>query len=195
MVPVSLELDEAHRTLLISGPNTGGKTVTLKTVGLLALMAQIGLPVPCEEAEFPLFDEVLADIGDNQSIQESLSTFSAHITRVREMAEARRRSLVLLDELGRATDPEEGGALGVAILERFAPTGAFTLASTHLVALKVYGATTEGVVNGGDGFRRNARLQPTYILRLGAPGKSAGLDIARRLGIAGGVDRPRARAP
>jgi DNA mismatch repair protein MutS2 len=183
VVPISLSLDEAHRTLLISGPNTGGKTVTLKTVGLLALMAQSGLPVPCEQAEFPLFDEVLADIGDNQSIQESLSTFSAHITRVKEMVEAAGgASLVLLDELGRATDPEEGGALGVAILERFASLGAFTLASTHLVALKVYGANTAGVVNGGMGFDE-ASLQPTYVLRLGAPGKSAGLDIARRLGI------------
>jgi DNA mismatch repair protein MutS2 len=157
--------------------------VTLKTVGLLALMAQSGLPVPCEAAEFPLFEKVLADIGDNQSIQESLSTFSAHITRVREMVEAADgASLVLLDELGRATDPEEGGALGVAILERFASLGAFTLASTHLVALKVYGASTEGVVNGGMGFDESS-LQPTYILRLGAPGKSAGLDIARRLGM------------
>jgi DNA mismatch repair protein MutS2 len=183
VVPVSLSLDESRRTLLISGPNTGGKTVTLKTVGLLALMAQSGLPAPCEEAEFPLFDEVLADIGDNQSIQESLSTFSAHITRVREMVEAAGgASLVLLDELGRATDPEEGGALGVAILERFAQRCAFTLASTHLVALKVYGANTEGVVNGGMGFDETS-LQPTYILRLGAPGKSAGLDIARRLGM------------
>ncbi len=157
--------------------------MTLKTVGLLALMAQSGLPAPCEQAEFPLFDEVLADIGDNQSIQESLSTFSAHITRVREMVEAAGgASLVLLDELGRATDPEEGGALGVAILERFAQRSAFTLASTHLVALKVYGANTEGVVNGGMGFDETS-LQPTYILRLGAPGKSAGLDIARRLGM------------
>jgi len=183
VVPVSLSLDEGHRTLLVSGPNTGGKTVTLKTVGLLALMAQSGLPVPCEAAEFPLFEKVLADIGDNQSIQESLSTFSAHITRVREMVEAADgASLVLLDELGRATDPEEGGALGVAILERFASLGAFTLASTHLVALKVYGASTEGVVNGGMGFDESS-LQPTYILRLGAPGKSAGLDIARRLGM------------
>ncbi len=182
-VPVSLSLDEGHRTLLVSGPNTGGKTVTLKTVGLLALMAQSGLPVPCEAAEFPLFEKVLADIGDNQSIQESLSTFSAHITRVKDMVEAADgASLVLLDELGRATDPEEGGALGVAILERFASLGAFTLASTHLVALKVYGASTEGVVNGGMGFDETS-LQPTYILRLGAPGKSAGLDIARRLGM------------
>jgi DNA mismatch repair protein MutS2 len=183
VVPVSLELGEDHRTLLISGPNTGGKTVTLKTVGLLALMAQSGLPVPCAEAEFPLFDQVLADIGDNQSIQESLSTFSAHITRVRDMAaDVTSDSLVLLDELGRATDPEEGGALGIALVERFRAAGAFTLASTHLLALKVYGATTPGVENGSMGFD-DATLEPTYLLQLGAPGKSAGLDIAGRLGL------------
>jgi DNA mismatch repair protein MutS2 len=183
VVPFSLELGEDHRTLLISGPNTGGKTVTLKTVGLLALMAQSGLPVPCAEAEFPLFDQVLADIGDNQSIQESLSTFSAHVTRVRDMAaEVTPDSLVLLDELGRATDPEEGGALGVALVERFRAAGAFTLAATHLLALKVYGATTPGVENGSMGFD-DSTLEPTYRLRLGAPGKSAGLDIASRLGL------------
>ena len=183
VVPVTLELREDHRTLLVSGPNTGGKTVALKTVGLLALMAQSALPVPCAEAEFPLFDQILADIGDNQSIQESLSTFSAHITRVRDMAaDVTPDSLVLLDELGRATDPEEGGALGVALVERFRAAGAFTLASTHLLALKVYGATTPGVENGSMGFD-DRTLEPTYLLRLGAPGKSAGLDIASRLGL------------
>src|SRR5580704_8879843 len=118
VVPVSLSLEGEQRTLLISGPNTGGKTVALKTVGLLALMAHAGLPVPAAEAEFPLFDQVLADIGDHQSLQESLSSFSAHIGTVRRMLErATADSLVLLDELGRATDPEEGGALGVAVLE------------------------------------------------------------------------------
>ena len=183
IVPLSLSLDSSCRTLLISGPNTGGKTVALKTVGLLSLMAQSGLPVPAAEAEFPLFEQVLADIGDNQSIQESLSTFSAHITRIREMLLAvTAESLVLLDELGRATDPEEGGALGVAILERFAAAGAFTLASTHLMALKVYGANTPGVLNGSMGFDERT-LEPTFVLNLGAPGKSAGLDIASRLGM------------
>jgi DNA mismatch repair protein MutS2 len=183
VMPISLTLDEQCRTLLISGPNTGGKTVSMKTVGLMVLMAQAGLPVPAAEAKFPIFDQVLADIGDNQSIQESLSTFSAHIEHIREMlAEATRDSLVLLDELGRATDPEEGGALGVAILDTFRSTGAFTLASTHLMAIKVYGAGTQGVVNGSMGFDE-ATLQPTYVLRLGAPGKSAGLDIAKRLGM------------
>ncbi len=182
-VPVSLELTERESSLLISGPNTGGKTVTLKTVGLLCLMAQSGIPVPCAEAELPVFGQILADIGDNQSIEESLSTFSAHIARIREMVEkVGPDSLVLLDELGRATDPEEGGALGVAILDDFRSAGAFALASTHLLALKVYGATTEGVQNGSMGFDEKT-LQPTYRLRVGAPGKSAGLDIASRLGL------------
>ena len=182
-VPVSLTLDAATRTLLISGPNSGGKTVTVKTVGLFALMAQAGLPVPCAEAEFPFFDQVLADMGDQQSIQESLSTFSAHISRIRDIvSEVTANSLVLLDELGRATDPEEGGALGVAILDRCRTSGAFTLASTHLLALKVYGANTAGVLNGSMGFDEET-LEPTYSLRLGAPGKSAGLDIARRMGL------------
>jgi DNA mismatch repair protein MutS2 len=183
VVPISLQLDESQRTLLISGPNTGGKTVSMKTVGLLAVMAQAGLPVPAAEAEFPLFDQVLADIGDQQSIEQSLSSFSAHIAHVREMLEAvTPQSLVLLDELGRATDPEEGGALGVSILETFRSNGAFTLASTHLVALKIYGSTTAGVLNASMGFDEET-LQPTYVLRLGAPGKSAGLEIASRLGI------------
>ena len=194
IVPVSLELAGSDLTLLISGPNTGGKTVTLKTVGLLALMAQSGLPVPCAEAEFPLFDEVLADIGDNQSIQESLSTFSAHIARIREMVqEVGPHSLVLLDELGRATDPEEGGALGVAVLDEFRSSGAVTLASTHLLALKVYGANTGGVLNASVGFDEDT-LEPTYRLRTGAPGKSAGLEIAGRLGLpAPLIERARSR--
>ncbi len=183
IVPISLSLDEKCRTLLISGPNTGGKSVSMKTTGLLVLMAQAGLPVPAVVAEFPLFDQVLADIGDNQSISESLSTFSAHIAHIREMLdEATRDSLILLDELGRATDPEEGGALGVSILDTFRNSGAFTLSSTHLLALKVYGASTPGVLNASMGFD-DETLQPTYILRLGAPGKSAGLDIATRLGM------------
>jgi len=183
ILPISLVLDEKQRTLLISGPNTGGKTVSMKTVGLLALMAQAALPVPAAEAEFPLFEQVLAEIGDQQSIQESLSSFSGHIARVREMLETvTPQSLVLLDELGRATDPEEGGPLGVAILESFRAHGAFTFASTHLLALKIYGATTEGVVNASMGFDEKT-LQPTYVLQLGAPGKSAALEIASRLGL------------
>ncbi|HLJ46823.1 MAG TPA: endonuclease MutS2 [Bryobacteraceae bacterium] len=183
IVAITIRLDEKCRTLLISGPNTGGKTVSMKTVGLLALMAHSGLPVPAEEAEFPVFDQVLADIGDQQSIQESLSTFSAHIAHIRDMiGDVTRDTLVLLDELGRATDPEEGGALGVSILDQFRANGAFTLASTHLLALKIYGANTPGVENASMGFDEQT-LEPTYVLRLGAPGKSAGLDIASRLGM------------
>ena len=182
-VPISLELTHERRTLLISGPNTGGKTVTLKTVGLLSLMAQAAIPVPALAAEFPLFEQVLADIGDYQSIQENLSTFSAHVSNIREMAlDVTPSSLVLLDELGSATDPEEGGALGVALVEHFRAAGAFTLVSTHLMALKIYGAATEGVVNGSMGFDEET-FEPTYQLRLGLPGKSAGLEIATRLGM------------
>ena len=183
VVPISLALDENTKTLLISGPNTGGKTVSLKTVGLLTLMAQSGLPVPAAEAEFPVFGQVLADIGDNQSIQESLSTFSAHISHIREMAlDVTPDSLVLLDELGAATDPEEGGALGVAIVDHFRAAGAYTLASTHLLALKIYGANTAGVLNASMGFDEQT-LEPTYVLHTGMPGKSAGLEIATRLGM------------
>jgi len=182
-VAISLQLDTACRTLLISGPNTGGKTVALKTVGLLALMAQSGIPVPCAEAEFPIFEQVLADIGDYQSIQQSLSTFSAHVSHIREMIlGVTADSLVLLDEIGSATDPEEGGALGIAVVDHFRASGAFTLASTHLLALKIYGANTQGVLNASMGFDETT-LEPTYRLLVGLPGKSAGLDIASRLGM------------
>jgi DNA mismatch repair protein MutS2 len=181
--PITLTLDAGCKTLLISGPNTGGKTVTLKTVGLIVLMAQSGLPVPCVEAELPLFEQILADIGDRQSIQESLSTFSAHMSHIREMAlDVTPDSLVLLDEIGSATDPEEGGALGVALVEHFRASGAYTLATTHLLALKIYGANTKSVLNASMGFDE-VSLEPTYQLKLGLPGKSAGLDIAARLGM------------
>ncbi len=183
IVPISFTLDASRRTLLLSGPNTGGKTVTLKTAGLLALMAQSGLPVPARIAEFPVFDQILADLGDNQSIAESLSSFSAHIRRIREIVTiVTPESLVLLDELGRATDPEEGGALAVAVAENLRGWKAFTLASTHLLAMKIYGGSREGVVNGSMGFDHET-LEPTYILKLGAPGESAGLAIASRLGM------------
>ncbi|HEX4751088.1 MAG TPA: Smr/MutS family protein [Bryobacteraceae bacterium] len=181
IVPISFQLDENQRCLLISGPNTGGKTVTMKTTGLLALMAHAAIPVPCTEAEFPLLDDVLADIGDTQSIAESLSSFSGHLLHVKDMLErVTPECLVLLDELGRATDPEEGGALGVAILDEFRKSGAFCLASTHLLPLKLYGTHTPGVLNASMGFNETT-LEPTYQLRIGMPGKSAGLDIATRL--------------
>ena len=183
VVPFTLTLDRECRTLLISGPNTGGKTVTLKTAGLVALMAQAALPVPCTAAELPLFGQILADIGDNQSIEQSLSTFSAHVGRLREMAlDVTPDSLVLLDEIGSATDPDEGGALGVALVDHFRSAGAYTLASTHLTALKIYGAKTKAVLNASMGFDEET-LAPTYQLRVGLPGKSAGLDIATRLGM------------
>jgi len=183
VVPFTVTLDRECRTLLISGPNTGGKTVTLKTVGVIALMAQAGLPVPCSAAELPVFEQVLADIGDNQSIEQNLSTFSAHVSRLREMAlDATPDSLVLLDEIGSATDPEEGGALGVALVDHFRAAGAFTLASTHLTALKIYGANTKTVLNASMGFDEQT-LEPTYQLQVGLPGKSAGLEIAARLGM------------
>lgn len=183
VVPFNLTLDRECRTLLISGPNTGGKTVTLKTVGVVTMMAQAGLPVPCSAAELPVFEQVLADIGDNQSIEQNLSTFSAHVSRLREMAlDATPDSLVLLDEIGSATDPEEGGALGVALVDHFRAAGAFTLASTHLTALKIYGANTKTVLNASMGFD-DETLEPTYQLQVGLPGKSAGLDIAERLGM------------
>jgi len=183
VVPFTLTLDRDCRTLLISGPNTGGKTVTLKTVGVIALMAQAGLPVPCSKAELPMFEQILADIGDHQSIEQNLSTFSAHVAQLREMAlDATPDSLVLLDEIGSGTDPEEGGALGVALVDHFRAAGAFTIASTHLTALKIYGANTKTVLNASMGFDEET-LAPTYQLQIGLPGKSAGLDIAQRLGM------------
>ncbi len=183
VVPLSLELDEKNRVLVMSGPNTGGKTVALKTVGLLALAAQAGIPIPAAEAELVLFDQVLADIGDYQSIEANLSTFSAHLTNIESMVETvTPNSLVLLDELGAATDPAEGGALAVAIVEFFLKSGAFTIASTHHLALKAYATNMPGVLNAAVGFDEQT-LQPTYRLLLGVPGKSSGIDIAQRLGL------------
>jgi DNA mismatch repair protein MutS2 len=183
VVPLTMELDNAHRQLVISGPNTGGKTVTLKTVGLLALMAQCGIPVPAITARLPVFDSVLADIGDYQSIEQNLSTFSAHATNIDFISRtATPHSLVLLDELGSATDPEEGAALAVAVAEHFLKAGSLTVVSTHLTALKVYAANTAGVLNAAVGFDENT-LQPTYELRMGVPGASAGINTAQRLGM------------
>ncbi|HET7890677.1 MAG TPA: endonuclease MutS2 [Candidatus Sulfotelmatobacter sp.] len=183
VVPVSVELEGDRRQLIITGPNTGGKTVTLKTVGLLALMAQSGLPVPADRAELPVFDAVLADIGDYQSIEQNLSTFSAHVTNIDFISRtATAHSLVLLDELGSATDPEEGAALAVAIAGHFGSIGCMTVISTHHTSLKVYAANTPGVVNASVGFDE-ATLQPTYELKVGVPGASAGINIARRLGL------------
>ena len=183
VVPVTLELEGSRRQLVITGPNTGGKTVTLKTVGLLALMAQSGIPVPADRAEMPVFDAVLADIGDYQSIEQNLSTFSAHVTNIDFISRtATAQSLVLLDELGSATDPEEGAALAVAIAGHLGRIGCMTVISTHHTSLKVYGANTPGVINASVGFNE-ITLQPTYELKIGVPGASAGINIAQRLGL------------
>jgi DNA mismatch repair protein MutS2 len=183
VVPITVELEGARRQLVITGPNTGGKTVTLKTVGLLALMAQSGIPVPADRAEMPVFDAVLADIGDYQSIEQNLSTFSAHVTNIDFISRtATPQSLVLLDELGSATDPEEGAALAVAIAGHFGRIVCMTVISTHHTSLKVYGANTPGVINASVGFNETT-LQPTYELKIGVPGASAGINIAQRLGL------------
>ena len=183
IVPISIELEGDRRELVITGPNTGGKTVGLKTLGLMALMAQAGVPVPADRAELPVFDAVLADIGDYQSIEQNLSTFSAHVTNIDFISQtATPQSLVLLDELGSATDPEEGAALAVAIAEHFRQIGCITIISTHHTSLKVFGANTPGVVNASVGFNE-ATLQPTYELKVGIPGASAGINIAQRLGL------------
>jgi DNA mismatch repair protein MutS2 len=187
IVPITIEMEGDHRQLVITGPNTGGKTVTLKTLGLLALMAQSGIPVPADRAEMPIFDAILADIGDYQSIEQNLSTFSAHVTNIDFISKtATRNSLVLLDELGSATDPEEGAALAVAIAEHFRQIGCMIVISTHHTALKVYGSTTEGVINASVGFDEST-LQPTYELKIGVPGASAGINIAQRLGLNPGI--------
>jgi DNA mismatch repair protein MutS2 len=183
VVPISLELEGDRHELIITGPNTGGKTVALKTAGLLALMAQSGIPVPADRAELPVFDAVLADIGDYQSIEQNLSTFSAHVTNIDFISRtASSNSLVLLDELGSATDPEEGAALAVAIARHFLQLRCITIISTHHTSLKVYGASTPGAVNASVGFNE-ATLQPTFELRVGVPGASAGINIAQRLGL------------
>jgi len=194
VVPISAELGGGLRPpgqpgaavptqLIITGPNTGGKTVAIKTIGLLVLMAQAGMPVPAERAELPVFDAVLADIGDYQSIEQNLSTFSAHVTNIDFISRtATADSLVLLDELGSATDPEEGAALAVAIADYFRRLGALTVISTHHTALKVYAANTPGVLNAAVGFDERT-LQPTYELKVGVPGASAGINIAQRLGL------------
>ncbi len=183
IVPVTVELEGRRQQFIITGPNTGGKTVTLKTVGLLALMAQSGLPVPADRAIVPVFDAILADIGDYQSIEQNLSTFSAHVTNIDFISRtATANSLVLLDELGSATDPEEGAALAVAIAGHFGAIGSMTIISTHHTSLKVYAANTPGVLNASVGFDE-ATLQPTYELKVGVPGASAGINIASRLGL------------
>jgi DNA mismatch repair protein MutS2 len=184
VVPFTLSMDPDERTLLVSGPNTGGKTVLLKTIGLLSAMAQSGIPVPVAPGSaLIVYDDVFADVGDEQSIEASLSTFSAHLTNIAEiLRRATPRSLVLLDELGSGTDPIEGSALGGAVLEELTRRGAMSVATTHLGALKELATEVSGVVNASLQFDAD-RMAPTYLLVKGIPGRSYGLSIARRLGL------------
>ena len=182
-VPLSIELKPPKIMMIVSGPNTGGKTVALKTLGSAVLMAQAGIPVPASEFKLPLFRRVLADIGDQQSIAANLSTFSAHVTHIQRMAKvAGGEDMVLLDELGTSTEPNEGAALAVAILEHFRQRGALTLVTTHHSRLKAYAAETPEALNAAMEFDE-LTLEPTYRLLSGLPGKSSALDIAQRLGL------------
>ena len=182
-VPLSIELKPPKIMMIVSGPNTGGKTVALKTLGNAVLMAQAGIPVPANEFKLPLFRRVLADIGDQQSIEANLSSFSAHVTNIQRMAEvAGEKDMVLLDELGTSTEPNEGVALAVAILEHFRQRGAMTLVTTHHARLKAYAAQTPEALNAAMEFDE-LTLEPTFRLLSGLPGKSSALDIAQRLGL------------
>ena len=187
IVPMTLTLGGEERVLVISGPNTGGKTVALKTTGMAALAAQSGIPVAAQGVVLPLFDRVLVDIGDEQSIAADLSTFSAHMLNLKTMLEAATpNSLVLVDELGTGTAPEEGAALAVALLDEFRAKNCIVLATTHHDRLKTYASTTPGVVNAAVEFD-DVNLRPTYRLMVGVPGGSSGIAIAKRLGIATGI--------
>src|SRR5262249_38949667 len=183
-VPVTIKVVPPATVLLVTGPNTGGKTVALKTAGLLSLMAQSGLRIPAADgSRVPVFRSIFADIGDEQSIEASLSTFSAHITNIAAMDRTLSTpALVLLDAVGSGTDPIEGGALGVAIVDHFRRRGATLIATSHYDALKTYASTTEGVASAAFGFDPDS-FAPTYALVYGSPGRSLALEIAGRLGL------------
>ncbi|MDX6305429.1 MAG: mismatch repair protein MutS2 [Blastocatellia bacterium] len=183
VVPVSFKLDADNTTMVISGANAGGKTVVLKTAGLLSLMALSGLPVPATQASVPFYRSVLADIGDHQSLAANLSTFTSHVANIGSMIEScETPALVLLDEVGTGTDPEEGSALGVAVVDHFKQRGAHVLATTHYSGLKMYAANEPGVLNASVEFD-DQTLRPTYRLLVGVAGSSSGLEIAQRFGI------------
>jgi DNA mismatch repair protein MutS2 len=183
VVPVSVALGKDYRFLLVSGPNTGGKTVTLKMVGLFCLMAACGLFIPAKRAVISTFDEIYYDVGDAQSIEESLSTFSSHITNIIDIAnKANERSLVLIDELGGGTDPEEGQALAKAIVAHLLDCGATGVVTTHYTALKEFAFEAKGIENACMEFDANT-LQPLYAMHIGLPGSSNALAISKRLGL------------